>query len=43
MLRMLRQHRLVHGCIQTGADAMLYIVVMLAVLLLLGQLAKLAL
>ena len=42
MLRTLRQHCLVHWCIQAVADAMLYVVVMLAVLLLLGQAAKLA-
>jgi hypothetical protein len=39
---MVRQHRLVHGCIQAWADATLYGIVMLAVLWLLGQLAKIA-
>ena len=43
MLRTLRQHRFVHGCIQAVADVMLYLLVVLAVLLLLGQLAKVVL
>jgi hypothetical protein len=43
MLKTLRQHRVVRGCIEVLVDATRYVLVMLAVVILLGQLAKLAL
>jgi hypothetical protein len=43
MLKTLRQHRVVRGSIEVLVDATRYVLVMLAVIMLLGQLAKLAL
>jgi hypothetical protein len=43
MLRALRQHPLLTGTTEVLADAVRYVAIMLVVLLLLGQLAKVAL
>ena len=43
MLRALRRHPVVRGCLEVLADAALYLAALLAALVLLGQLARLAL
>ena len=42
MLRALRRHPLVRGCLEVVVDAALYLAALLVVLVLLGQLARLA-